>query len=192
MSIPDDQYEISLQEITGEKIRERLDTLILILHRFRETFGKINQQEILFENSVEEVASRINNDYWDFVIFLKEEKYIVDKTDNKTPRINIYKIISATEFSIIKNQPVTGERRRLLNACCAFYVATFFYNKWFEKDLATISFKNNDLYRVWDKFYEDRIAWLSSLELNTSFPFFLNSQVWMLIDVITKDAAGQT
>jgi hypothetical protein len=184
------RFDTPLPEITPEKMERRKKYFMDLLEEYRVICKEQLAQDVVYISPINEIAETINNEYWDFVIFLKDGQFIVDKKPDNVTRINVYKIISATEFSILRSQPIGGDDSRVSNAHLAFYIAVQIYNYWFNKSFQSISFQTGELNSIWRKFFDDRIIWLSTFDTSSSFPFFLNSQVWMLIDLLIKDAAA--
>ena len=173
------------QESQTKKEQERLSLLNDAFKAFKEEYDK-EGMSFEYKKDVDVMVTEINKYYWDFISFIKEEKYVTKKGAEESPKLNIYKIISATELSIIKFQPI--DSGRVLNAELASFVSLYYYRLWQKKDLNSISFNKDGLQEVWDKFIIDRRTWLSSVNTSTEFPFFLNSQVWMLIDMLTQSS----
>lgn len=167
---------------------ERLSFLIDCFRSFKEFMQSNDGIEITFSEGLDISCSEVNSYYWSFISLIKEEKYLISKNGDDNPtNANIYKIISATEYSIIRLQPIQGEKSRELNAQLAFFVSVSLYNFWFTSDFSNNDFlKNHHIKEIWTKFTEDRLTWLMNFDETNSFPFFLNSQVWMLIDIITR------
>ncbi len=145
-----------------------------------------NGEEISYNESLDEICNEINSFYWSFIALIKEEKYVLRKQGDDTPtNANVYKIISATEFSIIRVQPI--KEGRIANAKLAFFVSFYIYRWWFQDEILSDSFMKDDkISKIWEKFSEDRLIWLMNFDETNRFPFFLNSQVWMLIDMLTR------
>lgn len=147
-------------------------------------------EQVTYNESLDEICNEINSYYWNFIAMIKEEKYLISKEGDEVPtNANIYKIISATEFSIIRLQPIREDR--ILNAKLAYFVSSCFYRWWFQDNLLTdIFYEDEEIGKIWEKFTEDRLIWLMNFDENHRFPFFLNSQVWMLIDILTRGKAA--
>ncbi len=141
---------------------------------------------VSYHESLDEICQEINSYYWLFITLIKEEKYLLGNEGDEAPtNANIYKIISATEFSIIRLQPVIEGRE--LNAKLAFFVSFYFYRWFFRDEILNNNFVGDDVVgKIWEKFTEDRLTWLMNIDESNRFPFFLNSQVWMLIDMLTR------
>ena len=167
---------------------ERLQFLKDCLYTFQQQM--IAEGEVVsFHEELDSICDEINSYYWQFIALIKDEKYLMSKADGTTPtNVNIYKIISATEFSIIRIQPIIEGRE--LNAKLAFFVSSCFYRWWFRNEILNENFVENDaIGKIWEKFTEDRLTWLMNIDETNRFPFFLNSQVWMLIDMLTRGKA---
>jgi hypothetical protein len=176
-----------MQDTTKQE--ERLQFLIDCLHTFQHRMRQDEGIEISFDEDLESVCTEINSYYWHFISMIKEEKNLMNKNGEDSPtNANIYKIISATEYSIIRLQPIQGNQSRELNARLAFFVSVYFYYHWFSDEVIEESnlLGNPKLKEIWEKFTEDRLTWLMNFDETNSFPFFLNSQVWMLFDIIIR------
>lgn len=176
-----------MQDTTKQE--ERLQFLIDCLKAFQRRMKEDESIEISFDEDLKGVCTEINSYYWHFISMIKEEKNLMNKNGEDSPtNANIYKIISATEYSIIRLQPIQGDKGRELNARLAFSVSLYFYYHWFSDEvLERLDFlENSNLKKIWEKFTEDRLTWLMNFDETNSFPFFLNSQVWMLFDIITR------
>lgn len=183
-------YGSNTPSLENEKSVERIAFLKTIFETFQQKYRKEMDVEIEFYEAIDVVVEEVNQYYWEFVAFIKEEKYVVNKeNESESPKLNIYKIISATELSIIKIQPIRGSRR--INAALAFTTAMSFYRIWFQKDLKDASLAETKLGDIWSKFLEDHQIWLTNLDTSYSFPYFLNSQVWMLVDLLTRNNIPQ-
>jgi hypothetical protein len=172
----------SIAQLDKEEIR-----LELLKNSFTEFQIRYSEQNNKFEfrESVEKIVLQINEYYWEFIAFIKEEKYVRKKgSEEEYPKLNRYKIISATELAIIKFQPIASNPE--LNAELAIFTVMYFYRSWFKEDLVGIKFNDGRLEKIWSKFLEDRLVWLTVLNTDTQFPFFLNSQIWMLVDLLTR------
>jgi hypothetical protein len=164
------------------KEEERLLFLIACSEIFQTTMSA-DGTTIAFDGSLKEMCDAINSYHWSFIAMIKEEKSFVSGGGDSVPtRANIFKIISATEFSIIRIQPILGDRQ--INAKFAFFVSRCLYSFYLNQEYPSI--KNFNAYgeKIWEKFTEDRVSWLTNID-ETNFPFFLNSQVWMLIGILT-------
>ena len=164
---------------------ERLQFLKDCLHTFQQQMLE-EDVNISFYESLDDVCNEINTYYWRFIALIKTDKYLMGKEGDDTPtNANIYKIISATEFSIMRIQPIVEGRE--LNAKLTFFVSFCFYRWWFRDEILNDNFLGDDILgKIWEKFTEDRITWLMNFDETNSFPFFLNSQVWMLVDMLTR------
>jgi len=178
---------------------EKSEKRFHLLKRIFEEFKSLDSDSpIIFRGDIDTLAREINNYYWDFIQFIKDSKYVVkgkketaESISDDGTLLNIFKIISATELAIVRHQPVKGGQK--LNAELASFVSFYFFRTWFKKDLNSISFSSNqDLNEIWNKFMRDRITWLTNMDALSNFPFFLNSQVWMLIYMLTRDTIEKT
>ncbi|MEA5458263.1 hypothetical protein VB796_04405 [Arcicella sp. LKC2W] len=171
------------------KQEERLQFLKDCLNIFQLRMQKDEGIDILFDEDLGGVCTEINSYYWHFISMIKDEKNLMNKNGEDSPtNANIYKIISATEYSIIRLQPIQGSQSREFNARLAFFVSFYFYRHWFADEISekTDFLENPNLREIWEKFTQDRLTWLMNFDETNSFPFFLNSQVWMLFDIITR------
>ncbi len=179
-----------LNSSSNEKGEERILFLKTVFLAFQEKHKQEKNIDIEFYATIDAVVAEVNTYYWEFITFIKDDKYVVNKDNrDETPKLNIYKIISATELSIIKLQPIRGTRE--INAALAFATAMSFYRTWFQRDLKNTSLADSKLGDIWVKFLEDRQIWLTNVDTSYGFPFFLNSQVWMLIDLLTRNNIPQ-
>lgn len=185
METGDQHNKLTHLDEQKNKEDERLNLLKHLFLKFKEAY-KEDENDFEYVQDIDTIVEEINKYYWDFIIFIKEEKYVTKKDASQETRLNIYKIISATEHAIIKFQPI--KQNRILNAELASWVSIYLYRIWFEKDLNTVSFGTPELQEIWEKFIEDRRIWLANFNTSTEFPFFLNSQLWMLIDMVTRNS----
>jgi hypothetical protein len=143
----------------------------------------------------------LNLFYWRLVtVYLRP---ILDNPDNN---INYYKIISASELTIMAVRPFKFKKRAKsglaarLNAEFAWFVATSIIRNWkvdeqtiiTDKSFAVIvSYKEKagpGSYNI--SFRKEHILWLQHINPAAPLPVLLNSQLWRMVLIAAKAAGG--
>lgn len=150
-------------------------------------------------------AELLNDYYWRLVVYYL--KPLLDYTDEAEHNLHYYKIISASEITVMAVMPLKlgstddQEARKQLNAEFACFVAFCIIGNWKidgkeyvdeNKLITTLDFK--ELIDVVDskpKFYplslmNEHIEWLKDLNTASALPILSNSQTWRAIFLASK------
>ena len=168
---------------------KRLSEFQTWIQIFSDYHSQTNNPLIFIDNA----AQILNAMYWRYV-----EHYIhpviANKVDKSSPesKISRFKIISATELSIIDVQPIileNGEIDRTKNAEFAYFVATeillvFSETAISEKTLQYVSnFKEQieevDVTEILS-IKEEHLKWLANLDSSLQLPILSNAQMWRI------------
>ena len=175
------------------------------------TFKKLNKANPAPEYSeIPHAAELLNDYYWRLALsFLKP--LIDDSSDDEEHFLHYYKIISASEltvmavlpFSFVDKKNNTPESLREINAEFAWFIAISIMVNWkigskhvveysnlekviLYKELIDIDKKKGEVYYPWN-FRDEHIAWLKSINVAVSLPILSNSQTWRMVYQATRN-----
>lgn len=161
-------------------------------------------------DTISHAGQLLNDYYWRLAV--EDLKPLLDSTDEKEHNLHYYKIISASELTVMAVLPFKykiekkGESRKTLNAEFAFYVATSIMINWkiennyvvdvdsldtifSKKELIDVIIddknkKKKKLYTL--NFRDEHIKWLADLKISASFSILSNSQTWRMVYIATN------
>lgn len=157
--------------------------------------------------AIPNAASLLNDYYWRLIIdFLRP--LLVYSEGEKEHNLHYYKIISASELTVMAVMPLkfkennSREARKKLNAEFAFFVATSIILNWKINNKTTVTYSsfqkvinNKELIDYEDDgkprffavdFEDEHIDWLKDLNTAAPLPILSNSQTWRLCFLATR------
>lgn len=175
-----------------DKRNKRLSEFEEWIQIFTAYHNQLKQANIVF---VDHAAKILNSMYWRYVEYYIRP-IISSKAATESPesRISRFKIISATELSIIDVQPIidSGVKEeeiglRRLNAEFAYFVAFQILLTFSEEKISdtTIDFISNYKEHIPEvdtteilTVLEEHLQWLTHLDPGVNLPIISNSQTW--------------
>lgn len=165
---------------TSEEQAKRLLEINSYLDFFKKTESKIGN-EVSYVDDAGELITALYYRYADDAVR--------PVLENEKARIQVYKIVSNTELSVMRIMPIINENpdeSLRINAKLAFFLAISLLMEWLELNgdkCAEILKKDNEL----RAFVDEHIKWLVLLEPQFYNPIFSNSQVWRLFHYLLRD-----
>jgi hypothetical protein len=174
-----------------KKRAKRLEAFVAWIGDFKTLSQNIGIDLIFIDNA----AEILNDVYWTMVDnYVRPLVTDTNKQNNYDLFIGRYKIISATELTIVHVQPIKDDEEQIerkRNAAFAYWVALHLL-KAFNQDIKPETFGFVDNYKEEIKgvdpsemqtIQEDHVTWLELLDPQVSTPIISNAQTWRLLNL---------